>query len=135
MRWSLRRISPPPIRPGGSIRPMIAVPVSDLPAPDSPTTPSTSPGMMSKETPSTATKVPRRVGNSTRKLRTLRRAWSSQLRIERLAHPIAEQIDGEHQSGKRYAGKDRDPPFAGEQEFVADADQGAERRLGRRQPD
>ena len=31
------------MRPGGSSRPMIAMPVSDLPAPDSPTTPSTSP--------------------------------------------------------------------------------------------
>ena len=35
--------SPPAMRPGGSIRPMMAVPVIDLPAPDSPTTPSTSP--------------------------------------------------------------------------------------------
>jgi hypothetical protein len=30
------RISPAPIRPGGSIRPMIAAPVSDLPAPGFP---------------------------------------------------------------------------------------------------
>ena len=36
--------APPAMRPGGSSRPMIAAPVSDLPAPDSPTTPSTSPG-------------------------------------------------------------------------------------------
>ena len=34
---------PPAMRPGGSMKPMIAAPVSDLPAPDSPTTPSTSP--------------------------------------------------------------------------------------------
>ena len=34
--------------PGGSSRPMMAAPVSDLPAPDSPTTPRTSPGAMSK---------------------------------------------------------------------------------------
>ena len=34
---------PPAMRPGGSSRPMTAAPVSDLPAPDSPTTPSTSP--------------------------------------------------------------------------------------------
>ena len=35
---------PPAMRPGGSSRPMIALPVSDLPAPDSPTTPKISPG-------------------------------------------------------------------------------------------
>ena len=41
---------------------MMAVPVSDLPAPDSPTTPSTSPGAISNETSSTASKraAPRR---------------------------------------------------------------------------
>ena len=39
----------------------MAAPVRDLPAPDSPTTPSTSPGSMDKEIPSTATSVPRRV--------------------------------------------------------------------------
>ena len=38
------RTSPPAMRPGGSIRPITAAPVIDLPAPDSPTTPSTSPG-------------------------------------------------------------------------------------------
>jgi ELWxxDGT repeat protein len=32
--------------PGGSSSPMIADPVSDLPAPDSPTTPSTSPSLI-----------------------------------------------------------------------------------------
>ena len=56
------------------MRPMIAAPVSDLPAPDSPTTPSTSPGAMSNETSCTATSVPRRVGNSTRRPRT-REQW------------------------------------------------------------
>ena len=59
---------PPAMRPGGSSRPMMAAPVSDLPAPDSPTTPSTSPGAMSNETSSSARSVPRRVGNSTRRL-------------------------------------------------------------------
>ncbi len=46
--------------------PITAAPVSDLPAPDSPTTPSTSPAAISKETSCTAVSVPRRVGNSTR---------------------------------------------------------------------
>ena len=49
---------------------MIAAPVSDLPAPDSPTTPKTSPGAIENEMSSTATSVPRRVGNSMRKWRT-----------------------------------------------------------------
>ncbi len=71
MRIPERKISPPAIRPGGSIRPTIAVPVTDLPAPDSPTMPSTSPGRMSNDTSSMATSRARRVGNSTRRLRTL----------------------------------------------------------------
>jgi hypothetical protein len=44
------RISPPAMRPGGSISPMTAAPVIDLPAPDSPTTPSTSPRPIVKPT-------------------------------------------------------------------------------------
>ncbi len=43
---------------------MIAAAVIDLPAPDSPTTPSTSPGSIEKLTSSTATSVPRRVGSA-----------------------------------------------------------------------
>ena len=70
IRRPSKRISPPAMRPGGSSRPMIEAPVSDLPAPDSPTTPSTSPGAMSNEMSSRATSVPRRVGNSTRRRRT-----------------------------------------------------------------
>ena len=52
---AFERISPPAMRPGGSSRPMIAAPVSDLPAPDSPTTPRISPGAMSNEMSSSAT--------------------------------------------------------------------------------
>src|SRR5437763_835107 len=70
MRRPDSRISPLAIRPGGSMRPMIAAPVSDLPAPDSPTTPSTSPSAIEKLTSLTATSVPRRVGNSTHNART-----------------------------------------------------------------
>ena len=42
-----------------------------LPAPDSPTTPSTSPGAMSNDTPSMAVRAPRRIGNSTRRFCTV----------------------------------------------------------------
>src|SRR4026208_1633273 len=50
MRWPPRAPPPPMMRPGGSSRPMTAAPVSDLPAPDSPTTPRTPPAAMSTET-------------------------------------------------------------------------------------
>ena len=49
------------------MRPITAEPVTDLPAPDSPTTPSTSPGAIANEIPLTACSVPWRVGNSTRR--------------------------------------------------------------------
>src|SRR6478735_8802155 len=139
-RWSIRVpdrwISPPEMRPGGSISPITDRPVTDLPAPDSPTTPSTSPLAMSKETPSMARSVPRREANSTWRLRTERMgsvmggAYSSELRVERVAQPVAEQIDRQDQRRKREAGKGHDPPFAREQIVVADADQRAERRHG-----
>src|SRR5712675_814430 len=130
------------MRPGGSIRPITARPVTDLPAPDSPTTPSTSPLPISKEMPSMARSVRWRVTNSTLRLRTERtgsvmrrdilkmRGLSSQLRIERVAQPVAEQVDGEDQRRQREAWEGDDPPFAGKQVIVADPDQGAERGHG-----
>src|ERR1700712_3518228 len=131
-----RKISPPLMRPGGSIRPITASPVTDFPAPDSPTTPSTSPLAISKEIPSMARRLLRRVTNSTLRLRTertgsvMRSCASSELRIERVAQPVAEQVDEEDQARQRHARKGDDPPFAGEQVVVADPDQGAERRHG-----
>src|SRR5450631_2856248 len=110
------------MRPGGSISPMMASPATDFPAPDSPTTPSTSPLAMSKEIPSMARSALRRVANSTLTLRTERTGsvmrsgvleWKialSQLRIERVAQPVAEQIDRQDQSGQRNAGESDDPP-------------------------
>src|SRR5437588_7109955 len=139
MRRPSSLISPAAIRPGGSSRPMMALPVSDLPAPDSPTTPKTSPGAMSNDTSSTASKVPRRVGNSTRRFLTsssgglleavmvsygprasralLRLSArdargpekyersSSELRVERVAQPVAQQVHRQHQGGERDAGE------------------------------
>src|SRR5438876_9794205 len=152
MRRPSSRISPAPMRPGGSISPITAAPVSDLPAPDSPTTPSTSPGAIVSDTPSTATSVPCRVGNSTRSPSTARSApavtlqqpaprrgaprstrlqaaglWSFQFRIQRVAQPIAEQIDRQHQNDQRGAGEYGDPPLSREQEIVADPDQRPQR--------
>src|SRR3978361_2298325 len=130
------------MRPGGSISPITARPVTDLPAPDSPTTPSPSPLAISKETPSMARRVLRRVTNSTCRLRTERTgsvmgidAWSwphfsSQFRIKRVAQPVAETVDGEDQHRKRQPGEGDDPPFTGKQVIVADPDQGTERGHG-----
>src|SRR6202049_3773984 len=130
------------MRPGGSIRPMTARPVTDFPAPDSPTTPSPSPLAMSKEIPSMARSVLRRGTNSTSRLRTERtgtvmrsNAWvwrhfSSELWVERVAQPVAEQIDREDQCRQRKARKGDDPPLAGKQIIVADPDQGAQRGHG-----
>src|SRR4030088_2762351 len=109
------------MRPGGSISPITASPVTDLPAPDSPTTPSTSPLAISKEIPSMARKLLRRVTNSTLRLRTertgsvMRVCASSKLRIEPVTQPVAEQVDGENQARQRNPRKGDDPPFAGEQ--------------------
>src|ERR1700676_4588809 len=137
-----RCIEPPAMRPGGSISPITARPVTDFPAPDSPTTPSTSPLAMSKEIPSMARRVLRRVTNSTSRLRTERtgsvmrsaawylRRFSSEFRIERGAQPVAEQVDRQDQRCQRKAGEGDNPPFAGEQIIVADPDQGAERGHG-----
>ena len=55
-----------------------------------------------------------------------------QSRIERVAQPVAQQVDREHHDHQRRSGKDGDPPFAREQEIVADAYQRAQRRLRRR---
>src|ERR1700692_4020493 len=120
------------MRPGGSIRPITARPVTDFPAPDSPTTPRTSPLAISKERPSIACSTSWRVTKSTRRLRTERTGSIilSKFRVESVAQPIAEQVDGEDQRRKGDAGEGHDPPLAGEQIIVADSDQGAERRHG-----
>src|SRR5437899_7725544 len=116
MRRPDRRISPPEMRPGGSIRPITDNPVTDLPAPDSPTTPNTSPLAISNETPSMARSVPRREANSTWRLRTERTGsvmdatYSSKFRVERVAQPVAEQVDRQDQHGEREPGEGDDPP-------------------------
>src|ERR1700730_13520632 len=107
------------MRPGGSIRPITARPVTDFPAPDSPTTPSTSPLAMSNEIPSMACRALRRVTNSTLRLRTERTGSVMrsdvctlalpQLRIERVAQPVTEQVDRKDQSRQRNAGEGNDP--------------------------
>src|SRR5258706_15485922 len=102
------------MRPGGSIRPIIARPVTDFPAPDSPTTPRTSPLAMSKEIPSMARSRLRRGANSTPRIRAGRKAsgmrlgwkvrgFSSEVLIERGAQPVAQQVDRKDQARQRKA--------------------------------
>src|SRR5713226_6207429 len=117
MRRPASVMLPPAILSGGSNNPMIAAPVNDLPAPDSPTTPSTSPGAMSKLTSSTATSVPRRVGTSTRRFSTLSSSsvvlrMSAQLWIERFTQPVAQKVDREDQQRQHDPREERDPPIA-----------------------
>ena len=59
--WPASLTEPATIRPGGSIRPRIESPVTLLPEPDSPTSPTTSPAATSNDTPSTAFTTPARV--------------------------------------------------------------------------
>ena len=119
--------------PGGGKRPKTALPVMDLPAPDSPTIPTISPGAIVRLMSSNAVNTPCRVGISTRRPRTSRTGFIVsvmafsllQSRIDGVAQPIAQQIHREHYGNQNDAGKNADPPFAGKEVVVADADEGA----------
>src|SRR5947207_3276462 len=133
MRVPQKTISPPARRSGGSSSPIMAAPVMDLPAPDAPTSPSTSPAATSKETSSTARSAPLRVAISTRRSRPASRLPGiAQLGIERVAQPVSKQTYRQRQHDQRCARKNRNPPVAGEQKFVADAHERPERRRRRR---
>ncbi|MNQ63942.1 hypothetical protein D3C85_783420 [compost metagenome] len=95
MRSPFSSTDPPAKRPGASSKPITALPMVDLPAPDSPTTPRISPFSRASDTPSTATSVPRRLGNSMRMSSMFNRAMTSsaQLGVERVAQPVAQQVD------------------------------------------
>src|SRR5690606_5121045 len=130
-RWT----SPPARRPGNSSKPMTALPIVDLPAPDSPTTPRISPRSSDSVTPSTATRLPRRLANSMRIFSMSSNAMarpSAQLGVERVAQPVAQQVHRQHQRDQGDARENRNPPHAREQVAVADADQRAQRRRGGR---
>src|SRR5688500_3651122 len=101
---------PPVTRPLRARIPRMASEVTLLPHPDSPTIPSVSPGAMSKVIPLTAWTVPRDVVNSTRRSSTVRSgslATPTQLRVEGLPKPIADQVEAEHGHDDRHAGDDR----------------------------
>src|SRR2546423_1438397 len=97
-------------RPLRASRPRTASDVTLLPHPDSPTIPSVSPRAISKETPLTAYTVPRRVENSTLRSSTPRSGSLAftQLRVERLAQTVADQVEAEHREDDRDARDDRE---------------------------
>src|ERR1700712_4515751 len=86
--------------------------VTLLPEPDSPTTPTTSPGATLRSIRSTAGK-PLKL---TARLRMVNKSLMSrhpfEFGIERVAQAIAEKIDGEHGNQDRQAGHGHDPPRA-----------------------
>src|SRR5919198_813657 len=102
---------PDSTRPLRASSPRIASDVTLLPQPDSPTIPSVSPGAMSNEMPLTACTVPRLVQKRTWRSSTERSAslaTGAQLRVQRLAQPVADQVEPEHRDDDREAGDDRE---------------------------
>src|SRR5438132_829717 len=86
-------------RPGNSTRPISASAVTLLPDPDSPTQPTTSPTSSVRSIPSTAMTGAASAPNSTRRSSISTRAMrllSLELWIERVAQPVAHEIESEH---------------------------------------
>src|SRR5215468_1905958 len=114
-----KRISPAVMRPGLSTSCRIARMVTLLPQPDSPTTPSTWPGMTSKLVPSTARTRPSSRANETLRSRTESRgAWleltaaSMAVGVGGVAQAVPHQVEGEHghdddQAGNEQPGRQR----------------------------
>src|ERR1700744_2929848 len=98
--------------PGAAIRPISAIIVTLLPEPDSPTTPTTSPGATSRLMRSTAG----RPLKFTARLRMVNSEVMSchpfQFGIECIAQPVAEQIDREHRDQDGQTRHRDDPPCA-----------------------
>src|SRR6202795_130113 len=108
---------PSAILPARSRIRITAYDVTDLPEPDSPTTPSVSPLATDMLTCCTALTMPRRVANSTVRSLTSSSGWAVMfsrptLRIDDVAQPVAEQVEAEHRDHQRETRKQRDPPFA-----------------------
>src|SRR5262249_59055172 len=110
----------PVMRPGGGTSPRQASAVIDLPLPDSPTSPNTSPLAVDRVQPRTACTVRSRPGNSTRRSLTSSRSAVTasvarlMLGIERVADAIADQVDGEHRDEDRKSRETDGPPIVDE---------------------
>src|SRR5205085_838500 len=97
--------------------------VTLLPQPDSPTMPSVSPGTTSNETPSTARVTPSAVKKWVRRSRTLSSGSATgathpprEARVEAVAQPVADQVDGEHDQRQRGAGRENRPRRAAQEQ-------------------
>src|SRR5512132_80724 len=130
-----KRAVPERTRPARGSSPSSASAVTLLPQPDSPTIPSVSPGEISNEIPLTAWTSPLPVQNWTRRSSTERSGSldatdrlpptrpqvrepapltelpcaAAELRIERLAQAVADQVEPEHREHDRDPGNDREP--------------------------
>src|SRR5690349_6575392 len=112
-RYSTR---PPAIFPGGSISRRIDSAVTVLPEPDSPTMPSTRPADSVKDSPSTAFSTRPALAKWVRSSSTARRASltvpparsAPRLGVERLAQPVADEVEGEGDEDDDQAGEDGD---------------------------
>src|SRR5919197_1177914 len=130
-----KRAEPERTRPARGSRPRRASAVTLLPQPDSPTIPSVSPGPISNEIPLTACTVPPPVQKWTRRSSTLSNGSlrtaarrpapaeepedlplpepahaAAELRVERLAQAVADQVeaeDGDHDRDPRDDGEER----------------------------
>src|SRR5262245_62612434 len=106
---------PSTMRPGGeAIRRSTESEVTLLPQPDSPTIASVSPGMIAKDTPSTARTMPSRVKkcvlrssiSSSGTSPAIALHAASKARVERIAHAVTQEIDRQDRQGEKEAGKE-----------------------------
>src|ERR1700758_2482203 len=113
---SLKRTEPDTRALFGS-NPIVAIAVTDLPDPDSPTMPSTSPGASSALTPLTAWTVPSLVGKSTVRLPIVRTCSGISgpnarlLRVERLAQTVAHQEHRKDENDEKCGRECEEPPL------------------------
>src|SRR6266849_2336259 len=103
-------------RPGGGTNRMMDSEVTLFPQPLSPTSPRTSPRSMAKLTPSTARSTPCAVAKWVSRSCTARSGGTSDLeaRVERIAQPVAEEVDGQHGQHDGEAGEGGEPPRGGD---------------------
>jgi hypothetical protein len=97
------------MRPGGSSRPMMAAPVSDLPAPDSPTTPRISPGCdVERDVVQRQQRAAARGELDAQVADFEQRSGhgSAQARVQGVAQPVAQQVHGQRdQHQHRHPGR------------------------------
>src|SRR5215510_8625746 len=136
----LKRTSPPRIRAGPLGRmPRIARASVVLPQPLSPTSPTTSPGPMSRLMPSSTWATPPSVTKSTRRPRTesssaiARGTAAAQPRVQDVAQAVAQQIEAHDREEDGHARRRRVPPRVG-QELTRLGDRPPPLRRGRRRP-